>query len=116
MTGAVSAFVTFGLGPLAHAPKARADEFDVVIDQVLNAITASLGDLAGVSGAVPELGSLGAGAADVGSVAAASPADAWLRVLGACHSICVSLGWSIIGPPLGRTEGVFCDQGHASAG
>lgn len=27
----------------------------------------------------------------------------------ACHSICVSPGWSIIGPPFGRTEGVFCD-------
>ncbi|EID14373.1 putative transposase [Mycobacterium xenopi RIVM700367] len=31
---------------------------------------------------------------------------------GACHSICVSPGWSIIGPPSGRTEGVFCDEGH----
>jgi hypothetical protein len=30
----------------------------------------------------------------------------------ACHSICVSPGWSIIGPPFGRTEGVICDQGH----
>jgi hypothetical protein len=30
----------------------------------------------------------------------------------ACHSICVSPRWSIIGPPFGRTEGVFCDQGH----
>ena len=35
---------------------------------------------------------------------------------GACHSICVSPGWSIIGPPFGRTEGVFCDQDHAVAG
>ncbi len=34
----------------------------------------------------------------------------------ACHSICVSPGWSIIGPPLGRTEGAFCDQDHAGAG
>ncbi len=37
----------------------------------------------------------------------------WRR---ACHSICVSPGWSIIGPPLGRAEGVFCDEDHAVAG
>ncbi len=29
----------------------------------------------------------------------------------ACHSTCVSPGWSIIGPPSGRTEGVICDEG-----
>ena len=34
----------------------------------------------------------------------------------ACHSICVSPGWSIIGPPFGRTEGVVCDQGHRVIG
>ncbi|UMB71661.1 hypothetical protein [Mycobacterium paraterrae] len=34
----------------------------------------------------------------------------------ACHSICVSPGWSKIGPPLGRTEGVFCDEDHAVVG
>jgi hypothetical protein len=88
LTGAISMFLTLGLGPLANAPKATADEFDVVIDQVLNAITASLGDLAAGSAAVPELGSLSLGATepaagvglgslpDVGSAAAASPADA----------------------------------------
>ena len=81
MTGAVSAFMTLGFGALTQAPKAHADGFDVVIDQIFNAITASWGDLAGVSGAVPELGSLGLSAADVGSVAAASPADSWLNVL-----------------------------------
>jgi hypothetical protein len=81
LTGAISAFLMFGLGPLANLPKANADEFDVVIDQVFNAIASSLGDLAGASGAVPELGSLGVSAADVGPVAAASPADTWLQVL-----------------------------------
>ncbi|WP_343710362.1 alkaline phosphatase family protein [Mycobacterium sp.] len=81
LTGAISAFLTLGLGPLASAPKARADEFDVIIDSVLNAMTGSLDDLAAVSRAVPELGSLGVRAADVGSVAAASPADAWLHGL-----------------------------------
>lgn len=34
----------------------------------------------------------------------------------ACHSFCVSPGWSIIGPPFGRTQGVICDQGHNVAG
>src|SRR6516225_9647584 len=81
LTGAISAFLMFGLGPLANLPKANADVFDVVIDQVLNAISGSLGDVAAGSAAVPELGSLGLGAADVGSVAAANPADAWLHGL-----------------------------------
>jgi Phosphoesterase family len=81
MTGAVSAFLALGFGALTQAPRAHADGFDAVFDQVFNAITASLGDLAGVSGAVPELGGLGLSAADVASVAAASPADAWLHVL-----------------------------------
>ena len=81
ITGAVSAFLTLGLGALTDAPEAHADGFDVVIDQIFNAITSSWGDLAGVSGAVPELGSLGLSAADVGSVAAAGPGDSWLTVL-----------------------------------
>lgn len=70
LTGAVSAFLA--LGPLAFAPTAHADEFDVIIDQIFNAITAPWGDLAGLSGA---------SVADVGSVAAAGPADAWWQVL-----------------------------------
>jgi hypothetical protein len=93
LTGAISALLTFGLGPLSNLPKAKADEFGVVIDQVLNAISGSLGDVAAGSAAVPELGSLGLGAADpaagvglgslsdVSSVAAANPADAWLQGL-----------------------------------
>src|SRR6201995_733083 len=79
LTGAISAFLTLGLGPLANAPKAKADGFDVVIDQVVNAMTGSLGDLAAGSAAVPELG-LGS-LSDVGSGAAASPVDAWLQGL-----------------------------------
>jgi hypothetical protein len=77
LTGGISAFLMLGLGPLASLPKANADGFDVVVDQVVNAITASLGDLA----AAPDLGSLAVGAADMGSVATASPADTWLQVL-----------------------------------
>ena len=59
LTGAISMFLMLGVGPLANAPKAKADGFDVVIDQALNAITGSLGDVAAGSAAVPELGSLG---------------------------------------------------------
>jgi hypothetical protein len=66
VTGAVSGFFAFGLAQLADAPTARADGFDAVIDQVVNAITGSI---------VPELSSLGAGAAT------SSPADTWLQAL-----------------------------------
>jgi hypothetical protein len=41
MTGAISAFVTVGLGQLA-TPEAQADEFDLFIDQVLTSITGFL--------------------------------------------------------------------------
>ena len=80
LTGAISTFLTLGLGPLANAPKAKADGFDVIIDQVVNAITGSLGDVAAGSAAVPELGSLGLGATE--STAAASSGRclvAWAR-------------------------------------
>src|SRR5271156_6471888 len=90
LSSGVGAFLALSMTQLAAAPTVKADEFDVVIDQVLNAITASLGDVAAGSAAVPELGSLSLGAtestagvglgslSDVGSVAAASPVDAWL--------------------------------------
>jgi hypothetical protein len=66
-TGA-GALLAFGLGPLAAAPAAHADGLDAIIDPVINAISASLGDLAVGSAAVPELG-------------AASSADSWLQAL-----------------------------------
>ena len=79
VTGAISAFLTLGLVPLANAPQANADGFDAIIDQVINAISGSLGDAAAGAAAVPELGSLGLGAAE--STAAATPVDAWFYVL-----------------------------------
>jgi hypothetical protein len=79
VTGAVSAFLALGLVPLTNAPKASADGLDAVFDQVVNAITGSLGDVAAGSAAVPELGSLGLGAAE--STAAASAVDGWLHAL-----------------------------------
>lgn len=42
MTGAVSAFVALGLGQLSSAPDAHADDFDMLIDQVLNSMTSFL--------------------------------------------------------------------------
>ena len=93
LTGAISAFLTLGLVPLANAPKATADGLDVVVDQVVNAMSGSLGDVAAGAAAVPELGTLGLSAAEStagvglgslsegGSVAAASPVDAWLHGL-----------------------------------
>jgi len=76
LTGAISMFLTLGLGPLANAPTVKADAFDAILDPIINSITSSLGDVAAGSAAVPELGSLSLGATE--SVAAASPADAWL--------------------------------------
>jgi Phosphoesterase family len=76
LTGAISAFLTLGLGPLANAPTVKADAFDAILDPIINSITSSLGDVAAGSAAVPELGSLSLGATE--SVAAASPVDAWL--------------------------------------
>lgn len=42
LTGTVSAFFALGLGQLTSAPAARADEFDVIVDQILNSITGFL--------------------------------------------------------------------------
>jgi Phosphoesterase family len=89
----VGTFLALGMTPLATAPTVKADEFDAILEPIINAITGSLGDMAAGWAAVPELGSLGLGAADpvagvglgslpdVGSVAAANPADAWLQGL-----------------------------------
>jgi Phosphoesterase family len=78
----VGAFLALGMTPLATAPTVKADEFDAILEPIINAITGSLGDVAAGSAAVPELGSLGLGAADpAAGVAAANPADAWLQGL-----------------------------------
>lgn len=42
MAGAIGAFAVLGLGQLASAPDAHADDFDMLIDQVLNAMTSFL--------------------------------------------------------------------------
>jgi Phosphoesterase family len=122
LTGAISMFLTLGLGPLANPPKATADEFDVVIDQVLNAITASLGDVAAGSAAIPELGSLSLGATD--SVAAATPADAWLQGLeqdwinsgfGQQFDTLIN-SWFNLADPTNGACGLICDGADGQGG
>jgi hypothetical protein len=93
LSSGVGALLALGMTPLAAAPTAKADEFDAILEPIINSITASLGDVAAGSAAVPELGSLSLGATestagvglgslpDVGSAAAASPVDAWLQGL-----------------------------------
>jgi Phosphoesterase family len=93
LSSGVGALLALGMAQLATAPTVKADEFDAILEPIINAITGSLGDVAAGWAAVPELGSLGLGAADpvagvglgslpdVGSVAAANPADAWLQGL-----------------------------------
>ncbi|MGB7870776.1 MAG: alkaline phosphatase family protein [Mycobacterium sp.] len=93
LSSGVGTLLALGMTQLATAPTVKADEFDAILEPIINAITGSLGDVAAGSAAVPELGSLALGAADpaagvglgslpdVGSVAAANPADAWLQGL-----------------------------------
>jgi hypothetical protein len=122
LTGAISAFLTLGLGPLANAPKAKADGFDVVIDQVVNAITGSLGDVAAGSAAVPEL-SLGS-LSDVGSATAASPVDASLNGLeqdwinssfGQQFDTLINSWFNLVDPTNGAC-GLICDGADGQGG
>jgi hypothetical protein len=122
LTGAISAFLTLGLGPLANAPKAEADGFDVVIDQVVNAITGSLSDVAAGSAAVPELG-LGS-LSDVGSATAASPVDASLNGLeqdwinssfGQQFDTLINSWFNLVDPTNGAC-GLICDGADGQGG
>jgi Phosphoesterase family len=122
LTGAISMFLTLGLGSLANPPKATADEFDVVIDQVLNAITASLGDMAAGAAAVPELGSLSLGATE-STVAAASPADAlqgleqdWINsAFGQQFDTLINSWFNLVDPTNGAC-GLICDGADGQGG
>ncbi|HEY4794087.1 MAG TPA: alkaline phosphatase family protein [Mycobacterium sp.] len=135
LTGAISTFLTLGLGQLANAPQAKADGFDVVIDQVVNAITNSLGDVAAGSAAVSELGSLGLGATestagvglgslpDVGSVAAASPADAlqgleqdWINSSFGQQFDTLINSWFNLADPTSSACGLICDGADGQGG
>jgi hypothetical protein len=87
----IGAFLAFGLQPLAAAPEAHADPFDVLVDQVVNALSGSWGDAAAAAATVSDVGALSAGAADpmaawdlgslfgAGSAADTNPFDTWLQ-------------------------------------
>src|SRR6201986_5301163 len=75
LSSGVGAFLALGMTQLAAAPTVKADEFDAILEPIINAITASLGDLAAGSAAVPELGSLSLGVTE-STVGADSPGDA----------------------------------------
>ncbi len=63
------AFLAFGLAPLATSPAAHADEFDVIIDPIINSILGSFTSLDALAGIDPssalDLGSLALPATDV---------------------------------------------------
>ncbi|MDT5086087.1 MAG: hypothetical protein QOJ61_3130, partial [Mycobacterium sp.] len=62
------AFLAFGMTPLASAPAAHADEFDVIIDPIINSILSSITSLDALVGIDPssalDLGSLALPATD----------------------------------------------------
>ena len=81
------ALFAFGMAPLATAPVAHADEFDVIIDPIINSILSSITSLDALVGIDPssvlDLGSLVLPATDVALVseplaALGSSTDAWL--------------------------------------
>jgi hypothetical protein len=123
LTGAISMFLTLGLGSLANPPKATADEFDVVIDQVLNAITASLGDMAAGAAAVPELGSLSLGATESAAGVGASPADAlqgleqdWINSGFGQQVDTLINSWFNLVDPSSSACGLICDGADGQGG
>jgi hypothetical protein len=79
LSSGVGTLLALGMTQLATAPTVKADEFDAILEPIINAITGSLGDVAAGWAAVPELGGLGLSATE--SVAAASPGDASLQGL-----------------------------------
>src|SRR5271155_3123381 len=122
LSSGVGAFLALSMTQLAAAPTVKADEFDVVIDQVVNAITASLGDVAAGSAAVPELGSLSLGAAE--STAAASPVDASLQGLeqdwinsgfGQQFDTLINSWFNLVHPTTGAC-GLVCDGADGQGG
>jgi hypothetical protein len=107
---------------LAAAPTVKADEFDAILEPIINSITGALGDVAAGSAAVPELGSLGLGA--TASVAAASPVDAWLQGLeqdwintgfGQQVDTAINSWFNLVDPTNGAC-GLICDGADGQGG
>src|SRR3984957_20795908 len=84
--GGAGAFLAFGMSPLAGAPPAHADEFDVIIEPIINSILGALATGLGALGAADVAGTSGVGAVDSVSV---WPTDA-LPVLAPDPSAAVS--------------------------
>jgi hypothetical protein len=118
LTGAISMFLTLGLGPLANAPTVKADGFDAILDPIINSITSSLADVAAGSAAVPEM-SLGA----TESAAAASPADAlqgleqdWINsAIGQQFDTLIN-SWFNLADPTSGACGLICDGAAGQGG
>jgi phosphoesterase family protein len=140
LSSGVGAFLALGMTQLATAPTVKADEFDAILEPIINSITSSFGDVAAGSAAVPELGSLGLGAtestagvglgslADAGSVAAATPAaspiDAWLHGLeqdwmnsGFGQQVDTTINsWFNLVDPSSSACGLICDGADGQGG
>ncbi|MGA9488980.1 MAG: hypothetical protein WBV80_01840, partial [Mycobacterium sp.] len=85
------AFVAFGLGPLGVAPAAHADEFDVIVDPIINALSSVdpllgadvstvLGDVTTSSGwesVVADLGGVDSALGAASSAASVVPETGW---------------------------------------
>src|ERR1700722_13846461 len=106
------AFLAFGMAPIATAPAAHADVFDVIIDPVINSILGSITSLDALVGIDPssalDLGSLALPAADAALAseplaAAASSADALTAAAPAADptlaAIFPSDFWAPVHPP-----------------
>ena len=136
LSSGVGAFLALGMTQLAAAPTVKADEFDAILEPIINSITGSLGDVAAGWAAVPELGSLSLGAtestagvglgslSDVGSVAAASPVDAWLQGLeqdwinsgfGQQFDTLINSWFNLVDPTTGAC-GLICDGADGQGG
>jgi hypothetical protein len=122
LSSGIGAFLALGMTPLATAPTVKADEFDAILDPIINSITSSLGDVAAGSAAVPELGSLSLGATE--SVAAASPVDAWLQGLeqdwinsGFGQQVDTTINsWFNLVDPTNGACGLICDGADGQGG
>jgi hypothetical protein len=118
LTSGVGAILALTLTPLATAPTVKADEFDAILDPIINSITSSLGDVAAGAAAVPEL-SLGA----TESVAAASPADAlqgleqdWINSgVGQQFDTLINSWFNLVDPTNGAC-GLICDGADGQGG
>jgi hypothetical protein len=122
LSSGVGAILALGTTHLATAPTVKADEFDAILDPIINSITSSLGDVAAGSAAVPDLG-LGS-LSDVGSVAAASPVDTSLNGLeqdwinsGLGQQIDTLINsWFNLADPTTTACGLICDGADGQGG